>query len=285
MSMIKVDNLTFSYPTSHDNVFENASFQIDTDWKLGFVGRNGRGKTTFMNLLLGKYDYSGKIHSSVQFDYFPYEVEDKTRCASEIFAEIAPMAEEWELIRELSYLQMEADIEVQRGNFSSWLSNFENMQEFELSKNERLQKDIKRLNQSAQQKGNWSSKAEAEKFGNGPVDRGFISHKASKMMKRSKSIEARQQKAIGEKSGLLKNIARTEHLKLHPVKYHKDILLDVSDIVIHYDDKDVSIEHSFSIRQGDRLFIDGRNGSGKSSLLKLIAGENINYSGKSICMG
>ena len=51
MSMIKIENLTFSYPTSNDNVFENVSFQVDTDWKLGFVGRNGRGKTTFLNLL------------------------------------------------------------------------------------------------------------------------------------------------------------------------------------------------------------------------------------------
>ena len=41
MSMIKIENLTFSYPTSYDNVFENVSFQVDTDWKLGFVGRNG----------------------------------------------------------------------------------------------------------------------------------------------------------------------------------------------------------------------------------------------------
>ena len=43
MSMIKVENLTFSYPGSYHNVFENCSFQIDTNWKLGFVGRNGRG--------------------------------------------------------------------------------------------------------------------------------------------------------------------------------------------------------------------------------------------------
>ena len=78
MSMIKIENLTFSYPTSYDNVFENVSFQVDTDWKLGFVGRNGRGKTTFLNLLLGKYEYSGKILSSVQFDYFPYPVSDKS---------------------------------------------------------------------------------------------------------------------------------------------------------------------------------------------------------------
>ena len=43
MSMIRVENLTFAYPGSYDNVFENVSFQFDTGWKLGFVGRIGRG--------------------------------------------------------------------------------------------------------------------------------------------------------------------------------------------------------------------------------------------------
>ncbi|MBP9482170.1 MAG: ATP-binding cassette domain-containing protein, partial [Parabacteroides sp.] len=76
MSLINVSNLTFSYEGSYDNIFENVSFQIDTDWKLGFIGRNGRGKTTFLNLLLGKYAYSGNISSTVKFEYFPYDVED-----------------------------------------------------------------------------------------------------------------------------------------------------------------------------------------------------------------
>lgn len=70
MSLINVSNLTFSYEGSYDNIFENVSFQIDTDWKLGFIGRNGRGKTTFLNLLLGKYAYSGNIRSTVKFEYF-----------------------------------------------------------------------------------------------------------------------------------------------------------------------------------------------------------------------
>lgn len=34
MSMIRVENLTFSYPSSCDTIFEGVSFQIDTDWKL-----------------------------------------------------------------------------------------------------------------------------------------------------------------------------------------------------------------------------------------------------------
>ena len=104
MSMIRVENLTFAYPSSYDNIFENVNFQIDTDWKLGFVGRNGRGKTTFLNLLLGKYEYHGKIQASVQFDYFPYPVNDKNRLTTDILSEVCPLAEEWELLRELSYL-------------------------------------------------------------------------------------------------------------------------------------------------------------------------------------
>ena len=53
MSLIQVSNLTFAYDGSYENIFENVSFQIDTNWRLGFTGRNGRGKTTFLNLLLG----------------------------------------------------------------------------------------------------------------------------------------------------------------------------------------------------------------------------------------
>ena len=55
MAQINVTNLTFGYDGSFDNIFENVSFSVDTDWKLGFIGRNGKGKTTFLNLLLGKY--------------------------------------------------------------------------------------------------------------------------------------------------------------------------------------------------------------------------------------
>ncbi len=47
MSLINVQNLTFAYDGSFKNVFENVSFQLDTNWKLGFVGRNGKCKTTF----------------------------------------------------------------------------------------------------------------------------------------------------------------------------------------------------------------------------------------------
>lgn len=56
-----------------------------------------------------------------------------------------------------------ASIEVQSGNFSSWMENFERQQEFELEQNERLQKDIARLQQSAKRSAVWSDRVEASK--------------------------------------------------------------------------------------------------------------------------
>ena len=78
MSVINITDLTFAYEGSYDNIFEHVSFRIDTDWKLGFTGRNGRGKTTFLNLLQGKFEYSGSISADVDFEYFPYEVSDRS---------------------------------------------------------------------------------------------------------------------------------------------------------------------------------------------------------------
>ena len=358
MSMIKVEDLTFSYPSSYDLIFDRVSFQIDTDWKLGFVGRNGRGKTTFLNLLLGKYEYRGKITSNVRFDYFPYPITDKERQTADILQEICPDAKEWEIRRELSYLDVEmevlwrtfetlsngeqtkillaalflsegnfllideptnhldtaarekvseylnkkkgfilvshdrrfldgcvdhilsinrADIEVQSGNFSSWMENFERRQESELLQNERLKKDISRLQKSAERSAGWSDHVEASKIG--AADKGYVGHKSAKMMKRSKTIEKRKQQAIEQKAVLLKNVETVNALKMNPEAYHLDILASFSETAVMYEDRAINRPVSFQVRTGDRVFIEGKNGSGKSSLLKLLAGESLEHTG------
>ena len=86
MSKIDIVNLTFAYEGTYDNIFENVSFQLDTDWRTGFTGRNGRGKTTFLNLLRGRYPYQGTISAGVEFDYFPFEVEDPQNLTIDIAA-------------------------------------------------------------------------------------------------------------------------------------------------------------------------------------------------------
>ena len=110
MSLIRVNNLTFGYNGNHPNIFENVSLNIDTDWKLGLIGRNGKGKTTFLKLLQGKYEYEGSISKSVDVDYFPFEETNKDRMSIEIINEIAPAAEDWKIIKELNLLNTDTEI-------------------------------------------------------------------------------------------------------------------------------------------------------------------------------
>lgn len=360
MSQINISNLTFAYDGSYDNIFENVTFNIDTDWKLGFTGRNGRGKTTFMNLLMKKYECEGTISTSVTFDYFPFEVSDKTQNTIDVVEDICNNFEFWKLLKELSLLEVAAEvlyrpfeylslgeqtkvmlaglflkdnnfllideptnhldmnarkimsnylkskkgfilishdrtfldncidhilsinktnIEIQSGNFSSWWRNKENQDVYEISKNDRLKKDIEKLEKAAKRTSAWSDQVEKSKLGNGPVDRGYIGHKAAKMMKRSKSIEKRQHNSIEEKSNLLKNIEAADSLSISSIKYFKEKLVELNDVSIFYGEKKVCENISFTINQGDRIALIGKNGSGKSSIIKLILGNDVNYIG------
>lgn len=112
MAQINVTNLTFYYEGSFDNVFENVTFSIDTNWKLGFVGRNGKGKTTFLNLLLGKLEYTGSIGTSTVFDYFPYQITEKQygQCAAEFIEELKLNCELWRVLCELDRLSVDAEV-------------------------------------------------------------------------------------------------------------------------------------------------------------------------------
>ncbi|WP_145408740.1 ribosomal protection-like ABC-F family protein [Paenibacillus xylanexedens] len=364
MSLINVTNLTFAYDGSYDNIFEHVSFQLDTDWKLGFTGRNGRGKTTFLQLLLGKYEYSGQISAQVDFEYFPFQVKDKSIMTLDVVEDIYPEYLHWQLARELNLLKVSEDIlyrpfdslsqgeqtkvmlaalflkdnqfllideptnhldlharkivseylrnksgfilvshdrsfldhcvdhilsinktniEIQKGNFSAWWENKRRQDQFELASNEKLMKDIKRLSDSAKRTGGWSHEVEKSKNGTrnsgSKVDKGYIGHKAAKMMKRSKNIEQRQQSAIQEKSKLLKNLESAERLQIHQLDFHKNELVELENVTIAYGSNTVCTDVSFTIERGDRIALYGKNGSGKSSLLKLICGENISYTG------
>lgn len=360
MAIIKIIDLTFAYENSYDNIFENVSFQIDSNWKLGFVGRNGKGKTTFLRLLQGLYDYQGKIVSDLDFSYFPYQVSDDSMLTLHVIEDVDMNIEEWEIRRELNMLEVDlgvlyrpfnllskgeqtkvllailflkhnnfllideptnhldykgrellarylnskkgyilvshdrkfvdscvdhilainkANIEVQSGNYSSWWKNKQDSDNLEIMRNEKLKSEIKRLEVSSREKAVWSDRVEATKIGFGPCDRGYIGHKAAKMMKRSKNIEQRYNKAIEEKKGLLKNIDEMESLKISFLPFVKKDVLVLNELSIKYNDRRIMEPISFSLEQGDRIHLKGINGCGKSSVIKLIMGETIEYDG------
>lgn len=55
---IVINNLTFTYPSSHTSLFENLSLTIPFGKKVAFVGSSGSGKSTIIKLLLRTYNYS-----------------------------------------------------------------------------------------------------------------------------------------------------------------------------------------------------------------------------------
>ena len=112
MSQIRADHLTFTYDGSAEPVFENASFTLDTDWKLGLIGRNGKGKTTFLRLLTGELSGQGALIKSVPVAYFPYTLTEAQiqQSAAEFADELRDNCELWRVICELSALHEDADI-------------------------------------------------------------------------------------------------------------------------------------------------------------------------------
>ena len=94
-------------------------------------------------------------------------------------------------------------------------------------------------------------------------------------MKRSKTMEKRQQQSMEQKAALLKNAETIDTLKLYPIEYHTDLLAAFSDVAVLYDGRQICRSVSFQ----ERIFIEGKNGSGKSSLLKLLTGHPIEHTG------
>lgn len=415
MSQIIVNDLTFSYDTAYDNIFENVSFMVDTEWKLGFIGRNGRGKTTFLNLLLGKYDYKGSITADLEFDYFPFEVANEKILTKDLIKNTVAPFSQWEeemekclkqaventeekqdkeaiseengdespleryghlqeiyqnhdgyiidelIEKELSKLDVDlsvisrpfdtlsfgertkimlaalflkknnfllideptnhldiegrnvlanylqekngfilvshdrhfldkaidhvlsinrSKIEVQNGNYSTWKQNKDWQDKYALDKNEQLLKDIKVLGEAARRAKGWSDKVEASKIGHHVYDRGAVGHKAAKMMKRSKAIENRKLEAIQDKKGLLNDIEQVDDLKMNILPFPNKRLISVEDLSLFYGDREVASNINFTLMSGERIAFAGSNGSGKSSLLKLLLGQDISYTGK-----
>lgn len=438
MSQILVRDLTFSYDTAYDNIFEHVSFLMDTDWRLGFIGRNGKGKTTLLKLLLGKYEYQGSITATVDFDYFPFEVNNSDKVTLQVMKDIIAPFTVWEaemeqcikeqekiielrsiskaqegntgntgnkgndnivlqdantvnteialqevmerygqlldlyqahdgyqieeyiekelaklkvdssvLVRPFStlsfgertkvmlvalflkknnfllideptnhldrqgretlaeYLQSKkgfilvshdrafldacidhvisinrADIEIVKGNYSSWRENRDMQDQYELDKNEQLKKDITVLSEAAKRTAGWSDQIEASKIGAHVGDRGFVGHKSAKMMKRAKAIERRTTDAIEEKKGLLKNLEQPVPLKLNILPFPKKRLIEAEDLSLFYGDREIAANINFLLEGGDRIAVEGRNGSGKTTLFNLLLGEEVNYKGR-----
>ena len=366
MPYIQISDLTFAYDGQEQPLFDHVSLQIDTRWKLGLTGRNGRGKTTLLRLLCGELSHSGSIRSDCILRRFPPDVDEPYALTQDVLTACAGDAPLWQLQRECTklgiteellyrpfatlsggeqmrgllaaaflqedcfwlmdeptgHLDAEAhqiaaaylarqkgfllvshdrmlpdncvnqmlglnrsSITLQKGNFSAWWEMMEQKQARELAENRKLRKEIQRLAESSRRTSGWSEQTEKSKNGvqsSGlKADKGYVGHKAAKIMRRAKSISARRETAIEQKASLLHDAETKDALKLPQLPCRGTSLLGLHQVQIAYDAAHpVCQPVEMTLHPGEQLALCGKNGVGKSSLLRLLLGEDIPHTGE-----
>ncbi len=82
---ILIDNITYTYDGALRPVFDKVTMSIDTSWRLGIIGRNGRGKTTLLGILAGNLKpQSGVCKLPEHVSMFPIKVVDGKAGVSEV---------------------------------------------------------------------------------------------------------------------------------------------------------------------------------------------------------
>lgn len=391
MSNIIINDLTYYYTEYYQPVFEHVNLNLDTDWKLGLIGRNGRGKTTFLNLLNQTLQpCSGLIRMDKKTELFPYEINETYALAMDVIKENIgglktievimdeiitsgdeSRMEEYQRVlseymdndgfcmesrikRELNYMQLpeellereyqslsggektkmqiialflrnnafvlldeptnhldihgkevlasylqkkkgflivshdrdfldqvidhvlsinKADIELEKGNYSSWKANKDAKEAFEFRTQARLVKEISSLEKLSQNKREWASVAEKTKNAHGKFERSSGSRSAQFMM-HAKNAEQEAKENLEKKKELLKNYEVAQKLAIHQNMLEEPLLVSVKGLSFSYHSERMILNHlNLSVYLGDRIWIKGGNGTGKSTLLKLLMKE------------
>ncbi|MDE0421298.1 MAG: ABC-F family ATP-binding cassette domain-containing protein [Gammaproteobacteria bacterium] len=408
MSTIICRRLTFGYPGSEGNVFEDFDVLIDTRWRCALVGRNGRGKTTLLRLLHGELvPDTGGIERAGPTAYFPPRVMDSGRRVRDVVKDAAGPFRRWEsamadalvdggeaalarygeilhkyeaaggytvdaaIEAELSALDVDErswdrtfsslsggeqtrcllaslfvsdgssptgspgrngarpfvlideptnhldapgrqrvaeylrskpgfllvshdrafldaccdhvvalnrdTVEVERASFSDWRERFRGRLESQRARNVALKQDIARLGQVAGDRRAGALKRESEKAAH--TDKGFISRRAKRQMKRALVAERRAERAADERRRTLVDVEKERHLKLPNSPRVAGSLVVANDLSAWRGEKRVFAKQSFTISPGDRVAVVGPNGSGKTSLLDMIGGASFRHTG------
>lgn len=363
MGTIKITNLSFRYDDMQTNIFDQFNLNIDESWKLGLIGRNGRGKTTFLKILLGQLDYQGEINTNVSFRYFPQTIQDPSQLTQNVLLKIADLdvSELWKIQVEMDKLHLtdavlnrpletlspgertkallavmftddrtfqlideptnhldvegrevvadylkhkqgfivishdrhfidqvidhvlsidRAKIQLLAGNYETWSAEYERKNQSELEQKRHLQKEIGRLKASADRTQRWADSAEGQKKKSTKndqhafIDKGFLGHKAAKVMKRSKSTLKRTEQDISEKQSLLKNVDEVTPLTLNYERPYQDYLLQVEGLQVMRNGEVLNQPLNFNLKRDQRKVLFGPNGLGKTTIIKAIMGDD-----------
>lgn len=376
MGKIRIENMDFAYKGCYTPVFTKVSLTFDTDWKLGLIGRNGRGKTTLLKLINGQLEPdAGYVKKDVNTEIFPYKydgnyritmdvikecignlrnMEEKLEEADvlEVYLELDGFAVEGKIKREakkiglkedtlernfatlsegekakalmialflrpntfvlmdeptnhldekgrnevISYLKKKkgfiiishdrsfidevanhivsinkSNIELEKGNYSTWKNNAMMREEFEWRTSENLVREIASMEKHAVKKREWAAVANTQKY---PFTSNARTNGTQAYMAQAKRAEQKVREDIAKKKTLLRNMEIAKDLTFIQDEAEEEWLLRVEDLTFGYEKGDTLLEGiSFQLKVHDALWIRGANGCGKSTLLKLLTGE------------
>jgi len=325
--MLKIDKLEKFY--GYRQVFENITFVVNTDEKIGIVGPNGVGKTTLLNILAGEdLDFNGLIFHSEKDQSMAFVKQDLTgedyrngkewmelsggmrtqKALKEAFErkpDILLLDEpnnhlDYERLEELetrlkgfkgTLLLVSHDrvlldgicthvVELSMdgcckytGNYSDYVKQKELAEKKQLTEYEKYRREKSSLKNEIVRRKEWYRSAHKAAGQND-----FYRSKAKKQV----AAFRRKETALARLEA--KNIKKpwdVERINLEFLQVEKgpEILVRSTDLEKSYGENLLFEKSDFCILRGERYNLIGKNGTGKTTLLNMIAGLDESFSG------
>ncbi|MBQ7274456.1 MAG: ABC-F family ATP-binding cassette domain-containing protein [Clostridiales bacterium] len=169
-------------------------------------------------------------------------------------------------------------VELTQAVFSTWWDNNEARQAGEQARNDQLKKEMSSIDAAMKKNAQWSRKAESDKSRNNSkvsenhLRRVYEASRAAKLMSLSKNLEQRNERKLEEKKSLLRDVEKTEKLKIEGTVHHNRTPVRLNDVTLLRWGEPVAEHISLTVEAGKKISLQGPNGCGKSTLFKFLAG-------------
>jgi ATP-binding cassette subfamily F protein 3 len=333
--VIKIKDLSISF--SGQQIFEDVNFIINRNEKVGFIGRNGSGKSTFLKLLLGKLEAdSGEIEipKGYQIGHLEQHIKFTCKTVLEEVCSILPEDREYEgwkgeiILEGLGFSQ--SDLQKNPDDFSGGYQVKINLAKLLLGEPQMLlldeptnYLDIHSVRWLKQFLKDWEGEliliTHDRDFMDSIINQTLIIHRGQfkKVPGTTKNVREKieAEEEIYEKTRINEEKKRQEtqewidrfkakasmasraqskmkmlekqdvkvklaHVATLDFKFSylpyisKDNLIEVEKLSFGYEENKRLINHlTFRLEPHDKICIIGKNGKGKSTLLKLINGD------------
>jgi ATP-binding cassette subfamily F protein 3 len=156
------------------------------------------------------------------------------------------------------------------GDYTAFRRRLEQAEEEGWRKYEKSRKRAKKLQRQAQDYQGWSEAGEKQK--RGAADKGFVGHKAAKVMKRSLVARRRMEEAV--QNARAEKPFEKDAVKIEFGSVRGRHLLRAEELVVGYsEERPLTGELALDLWAGQRLAVLGPNGCGKTALLRTVLGE------------